>query len=54
MKIKTFWESFDESDYDFDLEVNKFIANKEVIQITTGDSRLSSDDVAHTLTVLYK
>lgn len=54
MKIKTFWQNHNDSIDKFDLEVNEFIADKEVIQITTGDTNLPYDDMAHTLTVLYK
>jgi len=54
MKIKTFWQDHTNNIDDFDSEVNKFIADKEVIQITTGDATLPFDEMAHTLTVLYK
>lgn len=53
MKIKTFWTCCTENS-DFDEEVNKFIKDKHVIQISTGDTILPYDDLTHTLTILYE
>ena len=54
MKIKTFWSNCTEDD-DFDSIVNKFIEDKKVVQISTGDTTLSfSNYYSHTLTVLYE
>lgn len=53
MKIKTFWTSCIEDD-EFDSIVNKFIEDKKVVQISTGDTILPFDDYSHTLTVLYE
>lgn len=53
MKIKTFW-AVNIVDSDFDEEVNKFIKDKHVIQISTGDTILPYDELAHTLTILYE
>lgn len=53
MKIKTFWTSSIEDD-EFDGIVNKFIEDKKVVQISTGDTILPFDDHSHTLTVLYE
>ncbi|MBF7137246.1 hypothetical protein [Pediococcus pentosaceus] len=52
MKIKTFWTCCTENSY-FDEEVNKFIKDKHVIQISTGDTILPYDELTHTLTILY-
>ncbi|WP_187343338.1 hypothetical protein [Lactiplantibacillus plantarum] len=52
MKIKTFWTSCTE-DEDFDKKVNSFIKDKNVTQISTGDTMLPFNDHVHTLTVLY-
>lgn len=53
MKIKTFW-AVSIGDPDFDEEVNKFIKDKHVIQISTGDTILPYDELTHTLTILYE
>ena len=53
MKIKTFW-SVCIGDSDFDANVNQFIKDKHVIQISTGDTILPYEDLTHTLTVLYE
>lgn len=53
MKIKTFWTCCTE-DSDFDENINKFIKDKHVIQISTGDTILPYNDLAHTLTILYE
>lgn len=53
MKIKTFWAT-SIVDPDFDEEVNKFIKDKHVIQISTGDTILPYNELAHTLTILYE
>lgn len=53
MKIKTFWTNCTE-DADFDSIVNKFIEDKKVVQISTGDTILPFDDHSHTLTVIYE
>ena len=53
MKIKTFWTDCTEDD-DFDSIVNKFIEDKKIVQILTGDTILPFDDLSHTLTVLYE
>ena len=53
MKIKTFWTNCTEDD-DFDSIVNKFIEDKKVVQISTGDTILPYDNRSHTLTVLYE
>ena len=54
MKIKTFWTCCTE-DPQFDEEVNKFIKDKHVIQISTGDTNLPYDEeLTHTLTILYE
>ena len=53
MKIKTFW-AVRIGDSDFDEEVNKFIEDKHVIQISTGDTILPYDELTHTLTILYE
>lgn len=53
MKIKTFW-AVRIGDSDFDEEVNKFIKDKHVIQISTGDTILPYDELTHTLTILYE
>jgi hypothetical protein len=53
MKIKTFW-AVSIGDTDFDEEVNKFIKDKHVIQISTGDTILPYNELAHTLTILYE
>lgn len=53
MKIKTFWAT-SIVDPNFDEEVNKFIKNKHVIQISTGDTILPYNELAHTLTILYE
>ena len=52
MKIKTFWTNCTEDD-GFDSIVNKFIEDKKVVQISTGDTILPFDEYSHTLTVLY-
>ncbi|WP_164478248.1 hypothetical protein [Paucilactobacillus vaccinostercus] len=48
MKIKTFWTICTE-DNNFDNIVNKFIEDKKVVQISTGDYELT-----HSLTILYE
>lgn len=53
MKIKTFW-AVRIGDSDFDEEVNKFIKDKHVIQISTGNTILPYDELTHTLTILYE
>ena len=53
MKIKTFWTCC-VGDSDFDENINKFIKDKHVIQISTGDTILPYEDLTHTLTVLYE
>lgn len=53
MKIKTFW-AVSIVDPDFDEEVNKFIKDKHVIQISTGDTILPYNELTHTLTILYE
>lgn len=53
MKIKTFWTDRTE-DAEFDSIVNKFIEDKKVVQISTGDTILPYDNRSHTLTVLYE
>ncbi len=53
MKIKTFW-AVRIGDSDFDEEVNKFIKDKHVIQISTGDTILPYDELTQTLTILYE
>lgn len=54
MKIKTFWTNRTE-DNNFDNIVNKFIEDKKVVQISTGDTILPYDDeLTHTLTILYE
>ncbi|WP_180993972.1 hypothetical protein [Fructilactobacillus lindneri] len=53
MKIKTFWAICTE-DSQFDEEVNRFIKDKHVIQISTGDTVLPRDYLTHTLTILYE
>ena len=53
MKIKTFW-TYCKGDPDFDEDVNMFILDKHVIQISTGDTILPYKDLTHTLTVLYE
>lgn len=53
MKVKTFWNKFTNDDAEFDDKVNDFIKDKNVIQISTGDTVLPYDDHAHTLTILY-
>ena len=54
MKIKTFEQYLDEKNKDFDIRVNYFIENKQVVQITT-DVVVSIDNVySHILTILYK
>ena len=54
MKIKTIEQYLDEKNRDFDIIVNNFIKNKQVVQITT-DVVVSIDNVySHILTVLYK
>ncbi|AUV59776.1 hypothetical protein HOS79_gp016 [Lactobacillus phage Nyseid] len=52
MKVKTFWTNCT-NDYEFDDKVNSFIKDRNVIQISTGDTVLPYDDHSHTLTVLY-
>ena len=54
MKIKTIEQYLDEKNKDFDIRVNDFIKDKQVVQITT-DVVVSIDNVySHVLTVLYK
>lgn len=53
MKIKTFWTNCTEDD-DFDSIVNKFIEDKKVVQISTGDTIIPFNELSHTLTVLYE
>jgi len=53
MKIKTFWTGGFEDD-NFDSIVNKFIEDKNVVQISTGDTILPFDEYSHTLTVIYE
>lgn len=54
MKIKTFWTNCTE-DNNFDNIVNKFIEDKKVVKISTGDTVLPYDDeLTHTLTILYE
>jgi len=53
MKIKTFWTGCTEDD-NFDSIVNKFIEDKKVVQISTGDTILPFDEYSHTLTVIYE
>ena len=53
MKIKTFW-AYCKGDPDFDEDVNQFIKDKHVIQISTGDTILPYEDLTHTLTILYE
>jgi len=54
MKIKTFWTNCTE-DNNFDNIVNKFIEDKKVVQISTGDTTLPYDEeLTHTLTILYE
>ena len=53
MKIKTFW-TYCKGDTDFDEDVNMFILDKHVIQISTGDTILPYKDFTHTVTILYE
>lgn len=54
MKIKTIEQYLDEKNKDFDIRVNDFIKDKQVVQITT-DVVVSIDNVySHVLTILYK
>ena len=53
MKIKTFWTCCTE-DSEFDEKVNNFIKDKQVIQVSAGDTILPYEDLTHTLTILYK
>ena len=52
MKIKTFWTPCVD-DEEFDNKVNDFIKNKQVVQISSGDTMLPYDDLRHTLTIMY-
>ena len=54
MKIKTFEQYLDEKNRDFDVRVNNFIKDKQVVQITT-DVVVNIDNVySRVLTILYK
>ncbi|WP_397321106.1 hypothetical protein [Pediococcus acidilactici] len=59
MKIKTIDQHIDEKNEDFDIRVNDFIKDKQVVQITTNDV-ISNDVIStdnfylHTLTILYE
>lgn len=52
MKIKTF--SQQENDEKFDIRINDFIKDKQVVQITTNETVSDSFDLTHTLTILYE
>lgn len=39
---------------EFDGSINKFIKDKHVIQISTGDTILPYEDLTYTLTILYE
>ena len=54
MKIKTFDRHFDEENEDFDIRVNDFIKDKQVVQITTNDVINNDNYYFHMLTILYK
>ncbi|WP_270217246.1 DUF2758 domain-containing protein [Pediococcus pentosaceus] len=54
MKIKTIKQHIDEKNKDFDIRVNDFIKDKQVVQITTNDVISTGNFYMHTLTILYK
>lgn len=54
MKIKTIKQHIDEKNEDFDIRVNDFIKDKQVVQITTNDVISTGNFYMHTLTILYK
>ncbi|WP_200834853.1 hypothetical protein [Pediococcus acidilactici] len=54
MKIKTIDQHIDEKNEDFDIRVNDFIKDKQVVQITTNDVISTENFYFHTLTILYE
>ncbi|WP_444752404.1 hypothetical protein [Pediococcus pentosaceus] len=54
MKIKTFDQHFREANEKFDIRVNDFIKDKQVVQITTNDVINIDNVYVHTLTILYE
>jgi len=53
MKIKTFHNQFEESYEAMDDRVNKFIARKQVIQISTAETDTKGYGQRRSITVLY-
>lgn len=54
MKIKTIDQHIYEKNEDFDIRVNDFIKDKQVVQITTNDVISNDNFYFHTLTILYE
>ena len=54
MKIKTIEQYFDEDNEDFDVRVNDFIKDKQVVQIATNNTVNTDNFYTYTLTILYK
>lgn len=54
MKVKTIERLIDEDNEDFDIRVNDFIKDKQVVQIMTNDVVNNDNFYTHTLTILYK
>ena len=54
MRIKTIEQYLDEKNRDFDVRVNNFIEDKQVVQITTNVVVNIDNVYSRVLTILYK